>query len=623
MLTSNLGATLTRIADQSAEAISDFLRSNSPALNRHIRRALSAPPGQGSSLMADPVIEVAQDWAPAEQSFGALAGILLDPRLVDALDQAKSERMPRDRHPYLHQVRAWQAADAGHSVLVSSGTGSGKTECFMIPILNDILRNPTPGGGIRAIIVYPLNALIQSQRDRLSAWAEGLGGSVTYALYNGDTPHKRDGTPAAMGEILDRKSLRQKPPSILVTNITMLEYLLLRAEDQQILNKSQGLLRWIVLDEAHSYVGAQASEMAMLLRRVREAFGVAPEEVRLMATSATIEDDTGSRLGEFLQGLSGVGTDRVTVLKGEAVEARLPAPDPDSPLDIAALATLPDDLARWQALAPHPRVQSLRARLKSGLRLGEIAQQAFGQPDAVDKAETLLDLVAQARPDAASLPLLRWRGHLFLRALGGAWACVDPACPHAAAELRGAPDWPFGQVHFTLRERCSCGAPCMELAICNDCGTPHLTAMQDFGVNHRLILPRAGAEDDFAADIETEDGAEAPSAKLKLWVTSAPDRGRIVNLDRDSLEILSNQPEPGQLVLRVIDGEPHCPCNETRTKDNFKHLRFSPAYLMGQNMQTMIEAFSLPDPDPAKKPLAGRQDAGRGRAQPDARLPVA
>ncbi|GAB1363986.1 hypothetical protein MASR1M32_32220 [Rhodobacter sp.] len=445
MLTSNLGATLTRIADQSAEAISDFLRSNNPALNRHIRRALSVPPGQAGSLMADPVIEVAQDWAPAEQSFGQLSGNLLDARLVDALDRPRRNAWRATAIPICTVVKAAQAAEAGHSVLVSSGTGSGKTECFMIPILNDILRNPTPGGGIRAIIVYPLNALIQSQRDRLSAWAEGLGGSVTYALYNGETPEKDKGLPGGVGEILDRKSLRQKPPSILVTNITMLEYMLLRAQDQPILDRSKGLLRWIVLDEAHSYVGAQASEMAMLLRRVRAGFGVAPEEVRLMATSATIEDDTGTRLSEFLQGLSGVGADRVTVLKGEAVEAKLSPPVADSPLDIPALGALPDDAARWDALERHPRVQSLRARLKSGLRLGEIAQHAFGQPEAVEKAETLLDPVAQARPDATALPLLRWRGHLFLRALGGAWACVDGACPHASAELREAKDWPFGR----------------------------------------------------------------------------------------------------------------------------------------------------------------------------------
>ena len=608
MLKSNLGATLTRIADQSAEAISDFLRSNSPALNSHIRSALSAPAGHPGSLLADPVIEVAQDWAPAEKTFGALAGSLLDSRLVTALDQAAGERMPLDRKPYLHQVKAWEAAGAGQSVLVSSGTGSGKTECFMIPILNDILQNPALAGGVRAIIVYPLNALIQSQRDRLSAWAEGLGGSVTYALYNGDTPEKPDGTPAATGEIVDRQSMRKKPPAILVTNITMLEYMLLRAEDQAILKKSQGLLRWIVLDEAHSYVGAQASEMAMLLRRVRSAFGVAPEEVRLMATSATIEDDTGTRLGEFMQGLSGVDAARVAVIKGETVESALPAPLADGPLDLMALQALADDQARWQALAPHPRVQSLRGRLKSGLTLGEIAFHTLGRANARDEAELLLDLVAQARPAPDSLPLLRWRGHLFLRALGGAWACLDSVCPHATPALRGSADWPFGQVHFTLRERCTCGAPCMEVVVCNDCGTPHLKAQQEFGACHRLILPQAGAEDDFATDVEPDGGETGPSAQTDLWVTSDLGRGRLSYLDPETLEIFSNLAElpAGHLPLRVIDAQPICPCNETRPESVFKHMRFSPAYLMGHNMQTMIEAFSLPNADPLRKPLAGR-----------------
>src|SRR5690606_31831755 len=91
-------------------------------------------------------------------------------------------------------------------------------------------------------------------------------------------------------ELGDRKSIRENPPSILITNVTMLEYLLLRAKDQPILERSQGLLRWIVLDEAHGYIGAQAAEMALLLRRVRAAFGVEPDQVRVMATSATISE---------------------------------------------------------------------------------------------------------------------------------------------------------------------------------------------------------------------------------------------------------------------------------------------------------------------------------------------
>ena len=195
--------------------------------------------------------------------------------------------------PILTRLRH-KAASEGLSFLATSGTGSGKTECFMVPMLDDLLRDDRKGrlAGVRAIVVYPLNALIESQRERLAAWTEALNDRITFALYNGLTPE----TPREVKRVLsgaelgDRRTIRKTPPSILITNVTMLEYLLLRAKDQPILERSQGLLRWIVLDEAHGYIGAQAAEMALLLRRVRAAFGAEPEQVRLMATSATISD---------------------------------------------------------------------------------------------------------------------------------------------------------------------------------------------------------------------------------------------------------------------------------------------------------------------------------------------
>ena len=163
--------------------------------------------------------------------------------------------------------------------MVTSGTGSGKTECFMVPMLNDLLQASEVGSrhGVRGLILYPLNALIDSQRERLSAWIAPFSGRLSYALYNRHLPNtpdpkKRPG-PAQIG---DRKALRAMPANILVTNVTMLEYMLTRTQDRGILEKSQGQLRWIVLDEAHTYVGAQAAEMALLLRRVRQAFGVKP-----------------------------------------------------------------------------------------------------------------------------------------------------------------------------------------------------------------------------------------------------------------------------------------------------------------------------------------------------------
>jgi len=101
--------------------------------------------------------------------------------------------MARDLAPCAHQLAAWKAAlGEGRSCLVTAG----KTECFLIPLLDDLLRHPRRGGGVQAIPLYPLNALIESQRERLGAWAEGLGGRVRFALLNGDTPE----TPRRAGE---------------------------------------------------------------------------------------------------------------------------------------------------------------------------------------------------------------------------------------------------------------------------------------------------------------------------------------------------------------------------------------------------------------------------------------
>ena len=124
-------------------------------------------------------------------------------------------------------------------------------------------RQGDPLTGVRALFLYPLNALIKSQKDRLVAWSEPFNGKVRFCLYNGDTPDQ--GKSEWLSEVADRRTLRSNPPPILVTNATMLEYMLVRNEDRPILNQSQGQLRWIVIDEAHTYLGSQAAELTLLL----------------------------------------------------------------------------------------------------------------------------------------------------------------------------------------------------------------------------------------------------------------------------------------------------------------------------------------------------------------------
>ena len=374
---SRLSETLSNISGRTASSLVARSRIASPALNGALLRRLSADPGGPDALFADPILEAATAWETVDTTLDGLSGNLLHPELVSALDGAKAERIPRDRKPWSHQLEAWEAAREGYSFLVSSGTGSGKTECFMVPMLDDLLRNPGGGllTGVRVIVVYPLNALIESQRARLAAWTAPMKGRLRFALYNGLTPEtqrqEQRGRLAA-AETGNRREIRSSPPAILVTNVTMLEYLLLRAKDRPVLEASQGLLRWVVLDEAHGYVGAQAAEMALLLRRVRAAFGVEPGHARLIATSATIGEGPGTeaRLRRFASELAGVGEDRVRIILGRAVEPELPAPEADSPLD-------PETLGRstgtsfgrdWDRIRGFRRSSSGCQRAVSGFR---------------------------------------------------------------------------------------------------------------------------------------------------------------------------------------------------------------------------------------------------------------
>jgi DEAD/DEAH box helicase domain-containing protein len=328
------------LATRAGHATVSWLGFSNVALRRHLLDVFSRGYGNTGSFVADPSFEAVFGWKTADKTMSDLSGSLLDPSLVKAMDEPDPElsseyRFSSDRQPYLHQLTTWELLSPAekNSVVVTSGTGSGKTECFMVPILNRLIQQQrsvrVPLLGVRALFLYPLNALINSQRDRLRAWTYGLTDSIRFCLYNGMTPDVLPVSEAQIGsEIRDRRTLRKTPPPILVTNATMLEYMLVRTQDSPILEASKGKLEWIILDEAHTYIGSQAAELALLIRRVLHAFGVRPQDVRFVATSATIGDPKGAvrtQLREFLARVSGNDIERVHVVSGERTIPEMPA----------------------------------------------------------------------------------------------------------------------------------------------------------------------------------------------------------------------------------------------------------------------------------------------------------
>ena len=194
--------------------------------------------------------------------------------------------------PYSHQRNAFNRLSRGQSTVIATGTGSGKTECFLYPVL-DQCRAQAGAPGVKAIVIYPMNALASDQARRIAGIVDrtpSLHGKVTAGLYVGETgasPRQRMG---ADHVIENREVLRERPPDILLTNYKMLDLLLTRPVDFPLWrHNAAGVLRYLVVDELHTFDGAQGTDLACLIRRLRARLQA--DELVCVGTSATIGGD--------------------------------------------------------------------------------------------------------------------------------------------------------------------------------------------------------------------------------------------------------------------------------------------------------------------------------------------
>ena len=194
--------------------------------------------------------------------------------------------------PWRHQRNAFDRLSRGQSTVIATGTGSGKTECFLYPVL-DHCRAHAGAPGVKAIVIYPMNALASDQARRIAGIVHrtpSLHGKVTAGLYVGETgasPRQRMG---ADHLIENREVLRERPPDILLTNYKMLDLLLTRPVDFPLWrHNAAGVLRYLVVDELHTFDGAQGTDLACLIRRLRARLQA--EELVCVGTSATIGGD--------------------------------------------------------------------------------------------------------------------------------------------------------------------------------------------------------------------------------------------------------------------------------------------------------------------------------------------
>lgn len=238
--------------------------------------------------------------------------------------------------PYVHQERAWERLrdTKGKSTLVATGTGSGKTECFTYPILDHILGNPAQRG-IKAIILYPMNALASDQARRFAREIHGnskLNGKIRVGLYVGGLESGGGAkTMSENGVITNREEMRKSPPDILMTNYKMLDYLLIRQADQGIWAENQpDTLRYLVVDELHTFDGAQGTDLACLIRRVKARLKTPTAHLCCVGTSATLGGpDSDTAMIEFAEMIFGEPFEDSPVIQETRKEIRDHLDDPD------------------------------------------------------------------------------------------------------------------------------------------------------------------------------------------------------------------------------------------------------------------------------------------------------
>jgi ATP-dependent helicase YprA (DUF1998 family) len=550
-----------------------------------------------------------------------------------------SDSLPLERPLYLHQEQGIEkVVRGGRNVIVATGTGSGKTETFLIPILNHLLREDEAGTldqpGVRALLLYPMNALANDQLKRLRR-VLGNYPAITFGRYTGETKETENQAedafrdqfprePRLDNELISRERMRATPPHLLLTNYAMLEYLLLRPQDCEFFDGETGShWRFIVIDEAHVYDGASGIEIAMLLRRLKDrVVRSEPDRLRCIATSATLgrgQEDfpavttfASEIFGEPFAWVHNDATRQDVVAAtrlpmaamgtpwGEgspqlyaALQEALPTGEIDALAEAAVQHGAPpavvegarQDAAQSQDHEAVPRFLYLLLRGDERLRilqdklaeaphfLTDLALALFpDQADAEERLINLVDLAVRAKPDPDSLSLLPARYHVFARALEGAFVCLNTPA-HAISNLQSPVSNPPPRLFLTRREQCPhCHSQVVELATCVRCGTAYVVG--------RLVHDR---EDDRREYLRHLTGQpDDPRGQKAYFVlteqTAGLDEDEAVAVGEDLEAIAEDECEPYTLcsgcgaIAPGVGTHPGCNCGASATQVTLQRI---------------------------------------------------
>jgi len=353
---------------------------------------------------------------------------------------------------YSHQEEAIKLIKSGRSAIITTGTGSGKTESFLYPILNDLLYDVEKGNtdvGVRAIFLYPMNALVNDQIDRIRKILQNCP-EITFGFFTGETPETASANRRRQlgeendviipdNELVSREEIRQNPPHLLFTNYSMLEYLLIRPNDYAIFVPER-LNNWkyVVLDEAHTYNGSLGIELSLLLRRLT---GLAIKKPQFILTSATLGEQGKSekdivRFGTSLTSAEFEVSDIIISKRiplQERAEYRIKGEDyvaiKDASENFDAIKVIADKYYKenvgnvrellYELLCRDENVHELSSLLSKRSRDFSELYDAMHENVNRDELIALIDIINAAEKDGIGLFDLKY--HSFVRPLSGAY----------------------------------------------------------------------------------------------------------------------------------------------------------------------------------------------------------
>ncbi|WP_137876347.1 DEAD/DEAH box helicase [Rhodococcus sp. Q] len=536
--------------------------------------AFDAAVDESRQLTKGPLLELTPPYAA-----GASLGDLVDDGTLHRdFRLFESDALPMSRPLYRHQEAAIRKVVSGRNLVVSTGTGSGKTESFLLPILNALITeraNGTLDPGVRALLLYPMNALANDQLARLRSLLACMP-DITFGRYTGEAEHTTREAESAFraanpgqqplpNELLSREAMRATPPHLLLTNYAMLEYLLLRPADLDLFDgEHAGTWRFIALDEAHVYDGAQGAEVALLLRRLRERVARG-RSLQCIATSASFTGRTPESQAReattFAHNLFDVPfeyvgddparQDLVTATRQTRRTAPTWEMDDEQLLmlaqpgaDIAAPAAYGTAGDPADALQGERHVVGLQSILARGpVDVHELETQLWpDDPAAGRKLEALVALGSKVRDEAGN-PVLSARYHMFVRATEGAYLVYTDEGPKVLLD-RHEVDPDTGRAVF-------------EFGTCQRCGAVHLAGNPETRKGREYFRPVKSEEkvrwlvvtDTADADVIDED--EATLAQERDTTTETSIRHLCAGCGALGGDTCTEPDCPGGPILRV------------------------------------------------------------------------